>query len=192
LLKKADYTELSLKQKIAFLPRMPKFMVALFLVYFAEYLINQGLTSSLTFNSPEFLKAASTQYMTYQCLYQTGVFISRSSVSLFQIKKILIPAILQCVTFVFLLFAAYYQFISTIWVIFFIILWEGLLGGATYVNVFHLLRTEIDPQYKEFAMGVASAGTSLGISLSQLCAVFLEPWLCSHHASAPWGYPTCQ
>ena len=35
------------------------------------------------------------------------------------------------------------QFVPFIWIIFILILWEGLLGGAAYVNTFHRVTTEV-------------------------------------------------
>jgi hypothetical protein len=36
-----------------------------------------------------------------------------------------------------------YLFVPTIWIIFAVVLWEGLLGGAAYVNTFYRMSTEV-------------------------------------------------
>ena len=38
---------------------------------------------------------------------------------------------------------AVYLFVPTIWIIFAVILWEGLLGGAAYVNTYYKMSFEV-------------------------------------------------
>jgi len=109
----------SLSNKISYIPSLLKFMIPLGLVYFFEYLINQGLVSFLhdiryiwflthvirinrldcfQFELVYFEKiwlTHSEQYRWYQVIYQLGVFISRTSVNIFPIEKIWILTILQ-------------------------------------------------------------------------------------------------
>jgi len=118
----------SFSNKISYIPTLLKFMIPLGLVYFFEYLINQGLVSFLhniryiwfkshvisinrldgfQFELVYFEKiwlTHSEQYRWYQVIYQLGVFISRTSVSLFPIEKIWILTILQVS-----LFRSYYE-----------------------------------------------------------------------------------
>lgn len=49
----------------------------------------------------------------------------------------------QVVNAVVLLFAVRYQFLPSIWLVFVIILYEGLLGGAAYVNTFYFISKEV-------------------------------------------------
>lgn len=42
-----------------------------------------------------------------------------------------------------LLISVYYRFWPNVWVVFVIVLYEGLLGGAVYVNTFYLIRVEV-------------------------------------------------
>lgn len=51
----------------------------------------------------------------------------------------------QVVNAVVLLFAVRYQFLPSIWLVFVIILYEGLLGGAAYVNTFYFISKEVRP-----------------------------------------------
>lgn len=109
----------SFSNKLSYIPTLLKFMVPLGLVYFFEYLINQGLVSfphniryiwfkmyavyinrfdCFQFELVYFEKiwlTHSEQYRWYQVIYQLGVFISRTSVSLFPIEKIWILTIFQ-------------------------------------------------------------------------------------------------
>lgn len=104
----------SLSDKLSYIPALIKFMIPLGLVYFFEYLINQGLVStkiirinrfSIWFNHIYFQfelvyfekiwLSHAEQYRWYQVLYQLGVFTSRTLVNQFPIETIWIFTILQ-------------------------------------------------------------------------------------------------
>lgn len=40
-------------------------------------------------------------------------------------------------------FEAVYYYIPNIWIVFALVLWEGLLGGAAYVNTFYKMTKEV-------------------------------------------------
>jgi battenin len=103
-----------------------KYMIPLFLVYFAEYFINQGLFELLYFKN---FKTHKDQYRWYNVCYQLAVFISRSSIAFFQIKFLPIFPILQLINVGIVLSQIFYGYITNIWIVFAIIFWEGLLGG---------------------------------------------------------------
>lgn len=44
---------------------------------------------------------------------------------------------------IFFTFEAVYLFVPSIWIVFAAVLWEGLLGGAAYVNTFYRISTEV-------------------------------------------------
>ncbi|EDQ92491.1 uncharacterized protein MONBRDRAFT_17162 [Monosiga brevicollis MX1] len=144
---------------------LPRYMVPLFLVYFAEYCINQGLYEHMLFKDHHvFSKAA--QYRLYQTLYQIGVFLSRSSVQFFPVKRLWIPTALQCVNFVLLAIDTELQLVPSIWIFCVWIFYEGLLGGLAYVNAFYLISKNTAPNDKEFAMGITSVADATGIALA--------------------------
>ncbi|XP_063157155.1 battenin isoform X2 [Candoia aspera] len=168
--------QLTLQEKEQVVKGLLKYLIPLSVVYFAEYFINQGLFELLYFR-----KAALShpqQYRWYQMLYQAGVFISRSSASCIRIRKIWLLAVLQCLNMVFLLAAVNYMFLPSIYVAFALILYEGLLGGAGYVNTFHCVSEESKPEHREFAMGVACIADTLGISLSGAVAIPVHNYFC--------------
>ncbi|KAG2378991.1 hypothetical protein C9374_007629 [Naegleria lovaniensis] len=106
--KKTSFEPLTMNEKL----KLVLYMLPLTTVYFAEYLINQGVAPTITFRKE--LIPAKDDYMYYQFLYQIGVFISRSSVNIFPIKRLWVPAVLQCSLFVFLLLDAYFRFVPAI------------------------------------------------------------------------------
>ncbi|OZC07142.1 CLN3 protein [Onchocerca flexuosa] len=122
-------------------------MLPFAVVYFAEYFINQGLLELLVFDcGHSFGFGQHEQYRWYQVLYQFGVFISRSSTKFIQLQSssILLIPILQTINATFLFWDALKQFIPHVIVVFIIVFYEGLLGGAAYVNIFRLLHKSED------------------------------------------------
>uniref|UniRef100_A0A8C0D9Z1 Battenin n=1 Tax=Balaenoptera musculus TaxID=9771 RepID=A0A8C0D9Z1_BALMU len=118
------------------------------------------------------------QYRWYQMLYQAGVFASRSSLRCCRIRHTWALALLQCLNLAFLLADVWLSFLPSIYLVFLIILYEGLLGGAAYVNTFHNIALETSSEHREFAMATACISDTLGISLSGLLALPLHDFLC--------------
>ncbi|XP_036408536.1 battenin [Megalops cyprinoides] len=168
---------LTCKEKLVILRGLLKFIIPLAIVYFAEYFINQGLLELLFF--PGYSLSHAEQYRWYQTVYQIGVFVSRSSLFCLKIRKVWILSALQCVNALLLFFSVYYQFLPNAPVVFAIVTYEGLLGGAAYVNTFYFISKETENREREFAMAAASVGDSFGIALSGLTAIPLHNYFCS-------------
>lgn len=135
----ADETsKMSFSLKFELIGRLMKYMLPLGLVYLFEYFINQGLSELLIFSHSVFYH--DEQYRSYQAEYQLGVLISRSSISLVQIDKIWILAVLQGLNVVLFLVHILYPFLTAFWIVSIVILFEGLIGGAAYVNTFHKIK----------------------------------------------------
>lgn len=121
----------------------------------------------------------SQQYRWLQVDYQIGVFISRSSVNLIQFNQIWIMSVLQFVNVVYFLFEVFYFFTPSIWIIFAIVFWEGLLGGGAYVNTFYRITKEISPHSrKQFAIAATTISDSGGIALAGLLAIPTHNAIC--------------
>ena len=172
---------LPIKEKIKVMAPLLKYMAPLFFVYLAEYVINQGLYELLYYDT---WLTQKEQYRWYQVDYQVGVFISRSSVMLFQIKKIYIPTLIQWVILVFFLVEAFVTFVPSIWITLCIIFLEGLCGGAVYVNAFTSISEEVSGSVKEFSLGAASMADSIGISIAGIIALPLHNALCSYKSAS--------
>uniref|UniRef100_A0A667IBH4 Battenin n=1 Tax=Lynx canadensis TaxID=61383 RepID=A0A667IBH4_LYNCA len=167
---------LSLQERWTVFKGLLWYIVPLVLVYFAEYFINQGLFELLFFRNTSLTHAQ--QYRWYQMLYQAGVFVSRSSLRCCRIRFTWVLALLQCFNLAFLLVDVWLSFLPSIYLVFLIILYEGLLGGAAYVNTFHNIALETSDEHREFAMAAACISDTLGISLSGLLALPLHDFLC--------------
>ena len=70
--------------------------------------------------------------------------------------------------------------IPSIYLIFALVLWEGLLGGATYVHTYIGISKDFehDPKAKEFALGVVGVADGLGILVAGVASLWIEPALC--------------
>uniref|UniRef100_A0A3P9ARH2 Battenin n=1 Tax=Maylandia zebra TaxID=106582 RepID=A0A3P9ARH2_9CICH len=157
-----------------------RFVLPLGVVYLTEYFINQGLVSPLMPSSSTLSSLHAVSETWYQTLYQLGVLLSRSSLHCVKIRKVWILSVLQTLNAVFLLFAVRYLFLPTVWLVFTFILYEGLLGGAAYVNTFHFISKEVkDNRHREFSMAAASIGDSLGITVAGLISLPVHTYFCS-------------
>ncbi|KAH6986276.1 batten's disease protein Cln3 [Ilyonectria sp. MPI-CAGE-AT-0026] len=160
------------------------YMLPLLLVYVAEYTINQGVAPTLLFpldQSPfdEFRGF----YPFYGFLYQLGVFISRSSTPWFRIHHLYLPSLFQVGNLVILTLHAILFFIPSVYVVFTIIFWEGLLGGAVYVNCFAEIMENVPVEEREFSLGATSVSDSGGICIAGFIGIMMETRLCDYQVA---------
>ncbi|KAI1371753.1 Batten's disease protein Cln3 [Hypoxylon crocopeplum] len=155
------------------------YMLPLLLVYVAEYTINQGVSPTLLFpleSTP--LKEYRDFYPMYGFLYQLGVFISRSSIAFVRIRHLYFPSLLQVGNLVVLMLHALLPFLPSVYIVFVIIFWEGLLGGAVYVNTFAEIMQNVPASEREFSLGATSVSDSGGICIAGFVSMAIELRLC--------------
>ena len=156
-------------------------MLPLLLVYIAEYTINQGVAPTVLFpleGTP--FKHFRAFYPTYNAIYQTGVFISRSSMPFFRVHNLYVPSLLQVLNLLVLIFHSIFNFIPNVYFVFILIFWEGLLGGLVYVNTFAEILDTIPKEDREFSLGATSVSDSGGICIAGFVGMALEVALCSY------------
>jgi battenin len=172
-------------------PFVIPFMAPLFLVYISEYIINQGISPTLLFPIEEmpFTKFRDA-YVTYGTLYQLGVFISRSSSAFVRIRRVYIPSLLQALNLVIFIYQSLYMIIPNVYFVMLLVFYEGLLGGASYVNTFLLVSETVPLQDREFAMGSVGISDSAGVVCAGLISMWLEKYLCGYQKST--GRPWCE
>lgn len=163
--------------KIIYTLHLLKYMIPLTTVYIAEYFINQGLFELIFFENI-FLDKAS-QYRWLNVDYQIGVFVSRSTVNLFSINRIWLLSVLQCINVFYFLFEVIYYITPSIWIVFAIVFWEGLLGGGAYVNTFYKMSKEISQIRQRFAIGMVALSDSVGISIAGFAAIPAHNAICT-------------
>lgn len=155
------------------------YMLPLSIVYFAEYVINQGVAPTMLFPLEETpFTTFRDSYVAYGTLYQVGVFISRSSGSMIRLKNLYLLGFLQVINLIICILQSLYMFIPSIWIIFVLIFYEGLLGGAGYVNTFMSVSEQVESHEREFALGCVGISDSFGIVMAAGISLWLEPSLC--------------
>ncbi|KAJ6440680.1 glucan 1,3-beta-glucosidase [Purpureocillium lavendulum] len=160
------------------------YMAPLLLVYVAEYTINQGVAPTLLFPVEESpFKELRGFYPFYGFLYQLGVFISRSSTPFLRIHRLYIPSFLQIGNLVLLTLHALYYFIPSVYIVFVIIFWEGLLGGAVYVNCFAEIMENVPAEEREFSLSATTVSDSAGICIAGLVSIVMETSLCDYQVA---------
>ncbi|KAL8344027.1 hypothetical protein RB601_004513 [Gaeumannomyces tritici] len=157
------------------------YMLPLLLVYVAEYAINQGVSPTLLFpleRSP--FSEFRSFYPFYGFLYQLGVFVSRSSTPFVRLHDLYLPSLLQVANLALLTLHALFDFIPSVYLVFLVVFWEGLLGGVVYVNTFAEIMDRVPPADREFSLGATSVSDSGGICLASVIGMAMEVWLCDY------------
>ncbi|XP_065511381.1 battenin [Caloenas nicobarica] len=146
------------------------------LVYFLEYLINQGLLDLLEFPSSSLTH--NEQYRWFQLLYQSGVFVSRSSLRCLRLRRLWVLPLLQLLNAALLLAAVLVPFLPGVGVAFALVGWEGLLGGVAYGSSFLLVAEQAGPAAQALAVTTAALTDALGIALAGAAAMGTHRLLC--------------
>lgn len=163
-------------------PLLLPYILPLFLVYFAEYTINQSIYFSLFYpldKTP--FRRYNDHYNTYGAFYQLGVFISRTFGRRFGVTNIWIFACLQGIMLAVLSGEVFFSYIGNVYIVLLLIILEGLLGGAAYVNTFCNINERVPPESREFSMAFTGIADSTGIALAGIFCLFYEPLLCAQN-----------
>ncbi|CAJ0582768.1 unnamed protein product, partial [Mesorhabditis spiculigera] len=172
----------SLRQKISITLGLMKYMVPLGTVFFAQYFINQGLAELIVFDCDNsFHSSPESQYKWYQVLYQIGIFISRSAISLipmpFWVIAWMLPLSQLSILGVLLVetLSPYFPHIIAAYGIIFL---EGLTGGSAYGNTVRHVHQNVSPSIKEFALLIVTVSDTVGILLAAALAIPTHNQIC--------------
>jgi battenin len=160
------------------------YMIPLFIVYAAEYACQAGAWTAIGF--PVSSTEARTEfYEQSNWLYQAGVFVSRSTGSLFTMNLTwlwILPAVQVVNLILFSMTAStgvslphhflYHK--STLLPLSF---FTGLLGGAVYVHGYQRIVADVPKHYTEFAISSTSVAESLGVLVADISGLFLQSCL---------------
>jgi battenin len=155
------------------------FMLPLLIVYIAEYTINQGVAPTLLFpleDTP--FKHYRAFYPAYNAIYQSGVFLSRSSTPFFRIHNLYLPSFLQAGNLLLLAMHAMFDFIPSFYVVCVIVFYEGILGGLVYVNTFAEIADTVPREEREFSLSATTVSDSAGICVAGFISMGVEKGLC--------------
>ena len=149
-------------------------MLNLSLVYYLEYMcttsfVDIGNSKKDTENSDSWMVRES--FVLLQFAYQTGVFISRSSLDLIKIERVWILTGLQFINFLIFGVASSFKLFS-VEVQLVLMVWVGLMGGSSYVNCMYLIleNKHLQKKHKEVTINIASLFNDIGILAASLCA----------------------
>ncbi|KAJ1355404.1 hypothetical protein KIN20_012798 [Parelaphostrongylus tenuis] len=156
-------------------------------VYVTEFVINQGLLELIIFDCNRRLwrKSKKSVQMVFRWCIRFGVFISRSSIKFVQFNMTTIAFVLPLLQFlnmVFLIFNAIYAFVPHFAIMCAIVLYEGLIGGASYVNTFNHIHRKVDPAIREFALSTVIIGDTIGLLTAGILAIPIHNAICA----MPW------
>ena len=114
-------------------------------------------------------------FIIFNFCYQIGVFISRSSLSLIKIERVWIITTLQFLNFLFWISNSFNMYVKSIYVYFAHMVFVGLMGGASFVNVIYQLKNspKLQKTEKELAMNLLSCFDDFGILSAAITALVL-------------------
>jgi battenin len=153
------------------------YIIPLFLVYAAEYTMQAGTWTAIGFPITNAI-ARNEFYFAANWAYYAGVFISRSSGTLFTAPMWLLwlMPILQCANVGFFWIVAANQVFYNWWLLIGCF-YTGLLGGAVYVHGFTRICKDLPKEHVEFALSATSVGECFGIFTADVCGLFLQSCL---------------
>lgn len=177
----AAANNMSSKERFAATLSLWPFMVPLFVVYFAEYAMQAGVWAAIGF--PVEREGARNQFYTLAGFsYQAGVFVSRSSGTLWKadMKALWLMPTCQLFLLVFFTLDAFYEWWYN-WSMLCLCFVVGLFGGGVYVGGFSLMAESVKPELKEYSLVASGVAIDIGIACANVSAIFLQKALYDYH-----------
>ena len=182
-------TSLSRRQKFTVIRQMLPQMIPIFFTFFAQYFIIQAVVTTLAFPSCPF--SPSDHYEYYILVFVVGEVVGRSYVGVLSCIKEdwgdkakfpypWIMCLVQIMDLLFLVLAAWYRFLSSVWVVLLLVFTSGVVVGAFYVNTVIFFRNCFQERYREFAMGYIIVGLHAGVLTAAMLGLYIEPLLREH------------
>jgi battenin len=153
------------------------YIIPLFLVYAAEYTMQAGTWTAIGFPVTD-MNARNDFYFAANWTYFVGVFLSRSSGTLFTAPMWLLwlMPILQCANVGFYWYVAVHHVFYNWWLLVGCF-YSGLLGGAVYVHGFARICQDLPKEHTEFALSATSVGECFGILAADIAGLFVQSCL---------------
>ncbi|GMI04990.1 hypothetical protein TrRE_jg11999 [Triparma retinervis] len=173
---------MTVAERCSFTSSLSKYMFPLFVVYFAEYAMQSGTWAAIGF--PVTSSSARADFYTRaNWTYQAGVFVSRSSGTVYRPTLLAVQSmpVLQVLLLLFFYFVAYSQSLYSYALLLPPCFLAGLLGGCVYVNAFSLISVSVRPRLRELALATASAADSCGIMAADAAGLLLQACLYEKH-----------
>lgn len=175
------------RQRFGLVLSLWPYTVPLFTVYAAEYALQSGTWTTIGFPVSN-VKSRDDFFEYSNWMYQAGVFLSRSSGTLFVAPMLLlwIMPVLQVlnVGFYWVIAASQQDHEDHVGVyspvfLYATALYTGLLGGAVYCHGYLRICNDLPLQYREFALSATSVAESLGIVVADAFGLVIQA--CLYH-----------
>jgi battenin len=174
-------SEMTARQRFQLVLTLWPYMIPLFVVYAAEYALQSGTWSAIGFPLDD-IEARDRFFEYSNWMYQLGVFLSRSSGTLFTVPLWilwLMPA-LQTLNLVVFSAVASHPTTSALYqptTLYLGAFYTGLLGGAVYISGYKRICADLPLAHREFALSATSVAESLGIVVADAVGLFLQACL---------------
>ncbi|KAL5007642.1 hypothetical protein ScPMuIL_016448 [Solemya velum] len=131
-------------------------------VYFFEYIV-QACASKVR-PEKDYNTGCPELYASLQLCYQASVFVSRSSIQILPIHRVEVLSVLQAINMVLWMTDVPYKYLP-VYVLPVLMVYVGLLGGASYVNIFYRLLNEesYSGKDRELCINIAALFITVGI-----------------------------
>ncbi|PAV91313.1 hypothetical protein WR25_21903 isoform B [Diploscapter pachys] len=167
-----------------------KFYLSIFIIYFSQYFINQGLLELTLFDCTRaFGMGPAAMYRYYQVLYQTGVFISRSSLPFFSLNLCMILSLpwMQASLMILFCINTFIAFIPHFAVAAGLVFIEGLIAGSSYSNIYNHIYKSYDIASRERAVSYVASADGFGILLAAISALPVHDTICKVPLKHIWN-----
>ena len=182
--------KLSWKEMFSVAVKIYPFVTCMFLAYYAKYLANQAVITTLAFSGAPF--SPRDHFLYYMLMYHSGKFLGRSHILIascacpkivpfIRVQKTWILALIECCHLLFFLMASWFRFFSSVWIVLILCFTEGFTAGSIYVNTIHTVSEQfLDHRRGEFALSLLMVGNDAGVLSAGLMGLYVEPILKSH------------
>eukprot|EP00301_Raphidiophrys_heterophryoidea_P005221 c12219_g1_i1.p1 GENE.c12219_g1_i1~~c12219_g1_i1.p1 ORF type:complete len:287 (+),score=45.64 c12219_g1_i1:416-1276(+) len=171
-------SRVTINQRFKLMLSLWPYTVPLFVVYVSEYMLQAGVWSAMGY--PVTSKHARQKFYQYaNWLYQAGVFVSRSSGTIWNpsVPTLWVMPILQTCLLVFFFLIAFHNKLQLPQLTYPLCFVVGLFGGAVYVNAFKWIAQTTPPHLREIALSGASVADTIGVATADGISVILQACL---------------
>lgn len=173
--------EMSGYQRFCLVLELWPYIVPLFTVYAAEYALQSGTWTAIGFPVND-VASRDRFYEFSNWMYQAGVFLSRSSGTLWTAPLWILWAMpcLQSINVVMFYSIASHAETSVFHspsILYLGAFFAGLLGGSCYINAYKRICKDLPLLHQEFALSSTSVGESLGIVVADILGLFIQSCL---------------
>ncbi|XP_078356656.1 uncharacterized protein LOC144641517 [Oculina patagonica] len=184
------FPELSWKEMFSVASKIYPFITYMFLAYYAEYLANSAVITTLAFSGVPF--SPRDHYLYYMLMYHLGKFLGRSHILIascacpkmvpcIRVQKTWNLTLIECCHLLFFLMASWFRFFSSVWIVLILCFTEGFTAGSIYVNSVHAVSEQLpDLRRSEFALSLLMVGNDVGVLSAGLMGLHVEPKLKLH------------